>query len=106
MRLVEAFGLWDEEAEPGVAGDKPVQIAVVGRPNAGKSTLINRLIGEDRLLTGPEAGITRDSIAVDWHWRDRRFRVFRYGRPAAEGSGRGQARKACGRRCAPRHSLC
>jgi len=74
--LVEAFGLWDEEAEPGVAGDKPVQIAVVGRPNAGKSTLINRLIGEDRLLTGPEAGITRDSIAVDWHWRDRRFRVF------------------------------
>jgi len=47
---------------------KPMQLAIVGRPNVGKSTLINRLIGEDRLLTGPEAGITRDSIALDWHW--------------------------------------
>jgi len=46
----------------------PLQLAIVGRPNAGKSTLINRLLGEDRLLTGPEAGITRDSIAVDWSW--------------------------------------
>ncbi len=44
---------------------QPIRIAVVGRPNAGKSTLINRLLGEDRLLTGPEAGITRDAIAVD-----------------------------------------
>src|SRR3546814_10898854 len=42
--------------------------AIVGRPNAGKSTLINRMIGEDRLITGPEAGITRDSIRVDWQW--------------------------------------
>ncbi|MBD3730610.1 MAG: ribosome biogenesis GTPase Der [Sphingomonadales bacterium] len=48
----------------------PLKLAIVGRPNAGKSTLINRLLGEDRLLTGPEAGITRDSIAVDWHWTD------------------------------------
>lgn len=48
----------------------PLKLAIVGRPNAGKSTLINRLLGEDRLLTGPEAGITRDSIAVDWMWRD------------------------------------
>jgi GTP-binding protein len=48
----------------------PLSLAIVGRPNAGKSTLINRLLGEDRLLTGPEAGITRDSIAVDWQWRD------------------------------------
>jgi GTP-binding protein len=54
---------------------KPIQIAVVGRPNAGKSTLINTLIGEDRLLTGPEAGITRDSIAIDWTWRGRSFRL-------------------------------
>jgi GTP-binding protein len=46
----------------------PLKLAIVGRPNAGKSTLINRLLGEDRLLTGPEAGITRDSIAVDWQW--------------------------------------
>ncbi|HWK41695.1 MAG TPA: ribosome biogenesis GTPase Der [Croceibacterium sp.] len=49
---------------------RPLQFAIVGRPNAGKSTLINRMLGEDRLLTGPEAGITRDSIAVDWQWTD------------------------------------
>ena len=48
----------------------PLKLAIVGRPNAGKSTLINRLLGEDRLLTGPEAGITRDSIAIDWDWTD------------------------------------
>ncbi len=48
----------------------PLKLAIVGRPNAGKSTLINRMLGEDRLLTGPEAGITRDSIAVDWKWTD------------------------------------
>jgi GTP-binding protein len=53
-----------------------MQIAVVGRPNVGKSTLINKLIGEDRLLTGPEAGITRDAIAIDWSWQGRPFRVF------------------------------
>lgn len=50
-----------------------LKLAVVGRPNAGKSTLINRLLGEDRLLTGPEAGITRDSIAVDWSWHDEKL---------------------------------
>jgi len=50
----------------------PLKLAIVGRPNAGKSTLINRLLGEDRLLTGPEAGITRDSIAIDWNWTDPR----------------------------------
>jgi GTP-binding protein len=62
----------DDEAEE---GDKPIRIAIVGRPNAGKSTLVNRLIGEDRLLTGPEAGITRDSINVDWEWEDRKIRL-------------------------------
>ncbi|MEH6666017.1 MAG: ribosome biogenesis GTPase Der, partial [Brevundimonas sp.] len=56
-------------------GEKPVQLAIVGRPNAGKSTLVNRLIGEERLLTGPEAGITRDSIPVDWVWDDRAIRL-------------------------------
>ncbi|MEP2736944.1 MAG: ribosome biogenesis GTPase Der [Erythrobacter sp.] len=50
----------------------PLKLAIVGRPNAGKSTLINRMLGEDRLLTGPEAGITRDSIAIDWEWEDPR----------------------------------
>jgi GTPase len=63
-----------------VAGEQasvsgPIRIAVVGRPNSGKSTLVNRLLGEERLLTGPEAGITRDAIAVDVTWDDRRFRV-------------------------------
>jgi len=57
-----------EEEEPGA--DAILKLAIVGRPNAGKSTLINRMLGEDRLITGPEAGITRDSIAVDWTWQD------------------------------------
>jgi GTP-binding protein len=53
----------------------PIRVAVVGRPNTGKSTLVNRLLGEERLLTGPEAGITRDAIAVDLEWHGRRFRM-------------------------------
>lgn len=53
--------------------DRKIRVAIVGRPNAGKSTLINRLLGEDRLLTGPEAGITRDAIAVELQWRGRSF---------------------------------
>ena len=53
---------------PGDDPLKPLRIAIVGRPNAGKSTLVNELLGEDRLLTGPEAGITRDSIGVEWRW--------------------------------------
>ncbi len=62
-------------AEQGDAGDAddpdaPLKLAIVGRPNAGKSTLINRLLGENRLITGPEAGITRDSIEIDWVWSD------------------------------------
>ncbi len=59
-----------EEVEEEDEESGPLKLAIVGRPNAGKSTLINRLLGEDRLLTGPEAGITRDSIAVDWQWTD------------------------------------
>jgi GTPase len=59
----------------GPAG-KPIRIAVVGRPNAGKSTLINRLVGEERLVTGPEAGITRDAIAVPLAWQGQRFLVY------------------------------
>ncbi len=53
----------------------PLKLAIVGRPNVGKSTLINRLVGEERLLTGPEAGITRDAIAVDWQWREWTIRL-------------------------------
>ncbi len=54
----------------------PLRVAIVGRPNAGKSTLINHLLGEDRLLTGPEAGITRDSISVDWQWQGQPIKLF------------------------------
>ncbi|WP_336985788.1 ribosome biogenesis GTPase Der [Altererythrobacter aquiaggeris] len=60
----------DRDEHGDVVASGPLKLAIVGRPNAGKSTLINRLLGEDRLLTGPEAGITRDSIAVDWLWTD------------------------------------
>lgn len=55
---------------------QPLQVAIVGRPNAGKSTLINGLIDDDRLLTGPEAGITRDTISVDWRFDGRDFKLF------------------------------
>ncbi len=58
------------EDEPEYDPQSVLKLAIVGRPNAGKSTLINRILGQDRLLTGPEAGITRDSIAIDWTWHD------------------------------------
>lgn len=56
--------------------DKPIRIAVVGRPNAGKSTLVNALVGDERMITGPEAGITRDSIAIELDWKGRDIRLF------------------------------
>ena len=65
----------DGEAEDGDA-DKPLRVAVVGRPNAGKSTLVNTILGEDRMITGPEAGITRDAISVDLDWSGRPIRLF------------------------------
>jgi GTP-binding protein len=65
----EEFEPFDEEDEEALNA-APLKLAIVGRPNAGKSTLINALLKEDRLLTGPEAGITRDSIAIDWEWTD------------------------------------
>ncbi len=77
--------LTEEEAEEGEFGDitirvptdaKPLQVAVVGRPNAGKSTLINQIVGEDRLLTGPEAGITRDAISLRTDWLGVPMRIF------------------------------
>ncbi len=60
----------DEDIDTG-----PLKLAIVGRPNVGKSTMINKLIGEERMLTGPEAGITRDAIAVGWHYGDRDIRL-------------------------------
>lgn len=65
-----------EGEERVITPSKPLQIAVVGRPNAGKSTLINQIIGEDRLLTGPEAGITRDAIGLAFEWDDVPMRIF------------------------------
>lgn len=65
-----------QSATQSTAPEGPLQLAVVGRPNVGKSTLINRLVGDERLVTGPEAGITRDSIAIDWTFRDRRLRLY------------------------------
>ena len=66
------------EEEDGSEDDpaRPLQIAVVGRPNAGKSTLLNRILGEERLLTGPEPGLTRDSIGLETDWRGRRIKLF------------------------------
>ena len=67
----------DEDAvAPQPTATKPLQVAVVGRPNAGKSTLINRILGEDRLLTGPEAGITRDAISLRIDWDGTPMRIF------------------------------
>ena len=63
----------DEELE--VDETAPLKLAIVGRPNAGKSTLVNRMLDEDRLVTGPEAGITRDSISLDWEWNGRPVRL-------------------------------
>jgi GTP-binding protein len=60
----------EEEEEAG-----PIRLAIIGRPNTGKSTLVNRLLGEERLLTGPEAGITRDAIMVDWEYAGRRLEL-------------------------------
>jgi GTP-binding protein len=75
--LLPHVGEADEEGddEEGAEG-KPLKVAIVGRPNSGKSTLINRMIGSERLLTGPEAGITRDSIAIDWEWRGRAIKLY------------------------------
>ncbi|MGY8986750.1 MAG: ribosome biogenesis GTPase Der, partial [Sphingomonadales bacterium] len=66
----------DEDQDQGKGAEKPLMLAIVGRPNAGKSTLINHLIGESRLITGPEAGLTRDSISLDWEYENIYIRLF------------------------------
>ena len=72
----EPLVLGEEEDGSELDPEKPLRIAVLGRPNAGKSTLLNHILGEDRLLTGPEPGITRDSIAIETEWRGRRLKLF------------------------------
>ena len=87
--LPEATALPDEPEEdatrapPGEGQDgseldvtKPVRIAIIGRPNAGKSTLLNRILGQDRLLTGPEPGLTRDTVGIDFEWQNRQIKMF------------------------------
>jgi len=66
---------FETEAEESEHEEGPLKIAIVGRPNAGKSTLVNKMLGEERMITGPEAGITRDSISMDWEWNGRPVRL-------------------------------
>lgn len=73
--FAEEAAAGDEESEDEPRPDRPLQLVIVGRPNVGKSTLVNRLLGEDRMLTGPEAGLTRDAITTEWEHRGRRIRL-------------------------------
>ncbi len=71
----------DDEDEPEIeeetsAEERPIRLAIVGRPNAGKSTLVNALLGEERMITGPEPGLTRDAVATDFTWGNRPIRLF------------------------------
>src|SRR5262245_55532251 len=63
-------------AEPEDAAQRPIRVAIVGRPNSGKSTLVNTLLGEERMITGPEPGLTRDAVATDFVWNGRPVRLF------------------------------
>ncbi len=79
--MLSALGLkpayaTDAAAEEARATAKPIRVAIVGRPNAGKSTLVNSLLGEDRMITGPEPGLTRDSVSSDLEWSGRKIRLF------------------------------
>ena len=65
-----------EESEAAPARSLPVRIAIVGRPNVGKSTLVNAILGEERMITGPEPGLTRDAVATDFDWKGRAVRLF------------------------------
>jgi len=71
----EAEEPFDPDIEPPPEPDKPIRIAFVGRPNAGKSTLLNGILEDERFITGPEAGITRDSVTVAWRWKDKEIRL-------------------------------
>ena len=66
----------DAEDADAAEHDGPLRLAIVGRPNVGKSTLINRLVGDERVVTGPDPGVTRDAIAVDWKWRDLEIELY------------------------------
>ncbi|MGZ0190607.1 MAG: ribosome biogenesis GTPase Der, partial [Alphaproteobacteria bacterium] len=87
--MLQALGLDEEEDEvvvdegmDGVDADaeddpeRPIRLAIIGRPNVGKSTLMNQILGVNRVLTGPKPGVTRDAISVDFEWRDRKVKLF------------------------------
>lgn len=81
--VLTALGLDEKKVEKGAgeageepASARPIRVAIVGRPNSGKSTLVNALIGEERLLTGPEPGLTRDAIAIDFDWQGRKLSLI------------------------------
>jgi GTP-binding protein len=77
LREREGLDEDDSEAETeGAGADRPLKLAIAGRPNSGKSTLANALLGEERMITGPEAGLTRDAIAAEFAWRGKRIRLF------------------------------
>ncbi len=66
----------ESDEETGEGRSRPLKLAIAGRPNAGKSTLANALLGEERMITGPEAGLTRDAIAADFDWKGRKVRLY------------------------------
>lgn len=66
----------DETDDEAALAKRPLRVAIVGRPNAGKSTLVNAILGEDRMITGPEPGLTRDAVSTDYHWKGQTFRIF------------------------------
>ncbi len=72
----ESFERFDPDAEPEDRSKKPLKLAIIGQPNAGKSTLVNAMLDEERMLTGPEAGITRDAISNAWAWRGRDIELW------------------------------
>ena len=74
----EGGGRGDDEGDQdaGERGSRPLKLAIAGRPNAGKSTLANALLGEERMITGPEAGLTRDAIAADFNWKGKKVRLY------------------------------
>ena len=76
LREREEPGAEDEDEAQGDARNRPLKLAIAGRPNAGKSTLANALLGEERMITGPEAGLTRDAIAAEFSWRGKPVRLF------------------------------
>jgi len=74
--VVKERGAPASEPERAAGSARPIRVAIVGRPNAGKSTLVNAFLGEERMITGPEPGLTRDAVASDLEWSGRRVRLY------------------------------